>query len=122
MFQLSRDEAEAMVSQNVIPNKSVLGGASPMAFSEQGVAMLSSVLNSKKAVEVNIAIIRTFVHIRRMLEDNRELANKISRLERKYDEKFQIIFNAIRGLIKKNDNPRNQIGYKRGKEKESKEK
>lgn len=57
-----------------------------MAFTEQGVAMLSSVLRSKKAVEVNIAIMRTFVHVRRVLSDNKELARKVKQLEKKYDE------------------------------------
>ncbi|WP_299553015.1 ORF6N domain-containing protein [Seonamhaeicola sp.] len=112
MFELNASEIDLMVSQNVIPNKGVLGGAKPMAFTEQGVAMLSSVLRSKKAVEVNIAIMRTFVHVRRILEDNQELAKQVKQLEKKYDEQFQIVFNAIKKLIEKKNPPRNPIGYK----------
>ncbi len=70
-----------------------------MAFTEQGVAMLSSVLNSKQAVEVNIAIMRTFVQLRRLMEDNRELARKINALEKKYDVQFAMIFKAIKQLL-----------------------
>ena len=112
MFQLNDAEIELMVSQNVIPNKGVLGGSKPMAFTEQGVAMLSSVLRSKKAVEVNIAIMRTFVHVRRLLEENKDLAIQLKELEKKYDEQFQIVFNAIKNLIEKRNSPRNPIGYK----------
>jgi len=111
MFELNTTEIEFLVSQNVIPNKSVLGGSFPMAFTEQGVAMLSSVLRSKKAVEVNIAIIRTFVHIRRILNGNKQLANEIKQLEKKYDEQFQIVFEAIKGLIEKKNKPRKRIGF-----------
>ncbi len=112
MFELNNSEIDLLVSQNVIPHKGVLGGAFPMAFTEQGVAMLSSVLKSIKAVEVNIAIIRTFVHVRRILQDNQELAKKIKQLEKKYDEQFQVVFNTIKKLIEKENIPRNPIGYK----------
>ena len=112
MFQLNEEEIDIILSQNVIPNKGFLGGAKPLAFTEQGVAMISSVLKSKKAVEVNIAIMRTFVHIRRILQDNQELARKVKNLEKKYDEQFQVVFNAIRSLIEKKNSPRRPIGYK----------
>lgn len=112
MFELRDDEIDFIVSQNVIPNKGVLGGAKPMAFTEQGVAMLSSVLKSKKAVELNIAIMRTFVHVRRILQDNHELAKKLQELETKYDEQFQVIFNAIKKLIENKNTLRRPIGYK----------
>ena len=113
MFELTDSEIEFILSQNVIPNKGILGGAKPMAFTEQGVAMLSSVLRSKKAVEVNIAIMRTFVHVRRILEDNKELAQKLKQLEKKYDEQFEVVFNAIKKLIETKSNlTRNPIGYK----------
>ena len=115
MFELGSDEINLLVSQNVIPNKGVLGGAAPMAFTEQGVAMLSSVLNSKKAVEVNIAIIRTFVHIRRILTENKELAKQLKELEKKYDEKFQVVFQAIQQLIERKNLPREAIGFKKKK-------
>jgi len=112
MFELNDDEIEIIIAQHIISNKSVLGGARPMAFTEQGVAMLSSVLRSKKAVAVNIAIMRTFVHVRRMLQDNQELARKIKALEKKYDQQFQVVFQAIRKLIEPQNTPRKPIGYR----------
>lgn len=112
MFELNETEIEVMVSQNVIPNKGILGGAKPMAFTEQGVAMLSSVLRSKKAVEVNIAIMRTFVHFRRILQDNKELAKRVHELEKRYDEQFQTLFNLIKELVNKRKTVRRPIGYK----------
>ncbi len=66
MFELTEVEIDMMVSQNVIPGKQILGGAKPFAFTEEGVAMLSSILRSKKAIEINIAIIRTFVMLRKI--------------------------------------------------------
>lgn len=71
----------------------------PHAFTEQGVAMLSSVLRSPRAVEVNIAIMRTFVQLRRLMDANRDLARRIEALEAKYDEQFAVVFDAIRQLI-----------------------
>lgn len=71
----------------------------PYAFTEQGVAMLSSVLRSPRAVEVNIAIMRTFVQLRRLMDSNRDLARKIEALENKYDEQFAVVFDAIKQLI-----------------------
>ena len=111
MFELTNKEIETMVSHFVIPNRKVLGGARPMAFTEQGVAMLSSVLRNKKAIEVNIAIMRTFVHVRRLLQDNEELERKLMILEKKYDEQFQVVFDTIRKLIQKRNTPRAPIGY-----------
>ena len=113
MFELLEDEVDNMVSQNVIPNRGVFGGAAPMAFTELGVAMLSSVLRSPRAVEVNIAIMRTFIQLRRLMDSNRELARKIESLEKKYDEQFAVVFNAIKQLLKDDNvsktNPR--IGF-----------
>ena len=74
--------------------------------------MLSSVLRNKKAVDVNIAIMRTFVHVRRILQDNKDLARKVNQLEKKYDEQFQVVFNTIKKLIEKKNVPRKPIGYK----------
>jgi len=99
MFELTPEEIDQMVSQNVIPSKKVFGGAAPMAFTIQGVAMLSSVLKSKQAVQVNIAIMRTFVELRQLMDSNRELAGKIDALEAKYDEQFTIVFEAIKRLL-----------------------
>lgn len=84
----------------------------PYAFTEQGVAMLSSVLRSKRAVEVNIAIMRTFVQLRRLMDSNRELARKIEGLEKKYDEQFAVVFDAIKRLIAPPDPPKRQIGFR----------
>ena len=85
--------------------------ALPYAFTEQGVAMLSSVLQSKRAVEVNIAIMRTFVQLRRLMDTNRDLAHKIDALEKKYDEQFAVVFEAIRQLITPASPPKRQIGF-----------
>ncbi|MCL6266881.1 ORF6N domain-containing protein [Flagellimonas myxillae] len=113
MFLLNDSEIDLVISQNVIPNKKVLGGARPMAFTEQGVAMLSSVLRSKNAIQVNIAIMRTFVHVRRLLETNKELSRKINELEDKYDEQFKLVFETIKRLVNQPNEPRTQIGYKK---------
>src|SRR5574340_449702 len=99
MFRLSQEEAEALVSQNVIPSKRSLGGSLPYAFTQEGVAMLSSVLRSERAVLVNIEIMRTFVRLRAMLASNVELARRLDQLERKYDAQFRVVFDAIRELM-----------------------
>jgi len=111
MFQLNREEAESLVSQNVIPSKRSLGGYLPYAFAEQGVAMLSSVLNSERAVTVNIQIIRTFVKIREMLVNHKDLQRNIADMERKYDQQFKIVFDTIRQLIKEEQKPKKSIGF-----------
>jgi len=98
MFQLSKEEFDHLRSQTVT---SSWGGRRypPYAFTEQGVAMLSSVLRSKRAVQVNVEIMRAFVRLRRMLESNKALAKKLDELEQKYDEQFRIVFDAIRQLM-----------------------
>jgi hypothetical protein len=83
----------------------------PYAFTQQGVAMLSSVLRSPRAVEVNIAIMRTFVQLRRLMDRNRDLARKIEALEKKYDEQFAVVFAAIKELIAAPVAPKKQIGF-----------
>ncbi len=83
----------------------------PMAFTEQGVAMLSGVLNSPRAIETNIAIMRTFVALRKWMQSNTELAAKIRQLERKYDQHFKIVFDAIQQLIRQEKDTR-PIGFK----------
>jgi hypothetical protein len=103
MFQLTREEDESLRSQTVI-SKRGRGGRRylPYAFTEQGVAMLSSVLNSDRAIEVNIAIMRAFVSLRELLGTHKDLARKLENLERKlgqHDQKFQIAFEAIRQLM-----------------------
>ena len=81
------------------------------AFTEQGVAMLSSVLRSERAIEVNIAIMRAFVQLREMLASNVELARKLKQMEKKYDEQFKIVFEAIRQLMTPPAKPRKKIGF-----------
>jgi ORF6N domain-containing protein len=113
MFQLSEEDVAMLVSQNVIPHKKHFGGSLPYAFTEQGVAMLSSVLNSKRAVMVNIGIMRAFVKLRRMLASNAGLAQKLNTLEKKYDEQFKIVFEAIRQLMTPPETKKRPIGFGR---------
>jgi hypothetical protein len=125
-FRLTRDEFDTMRSQivtsysgrralrsQIVTSKKGRGGRRyrPYAFTEQGVAMLSSVLRSARAVEVNIAIMRTFVQLRRLMDTNRDLARKIEALERKYDEQFAAVFAAIKQLIAPPVAPKRQIGF-----------
>jgi hypothetical protein len=111
MFQLTKREFANLRSQIVI--SSLWGGrrSAPYAFTEQGVAMLSSVLHSKRAITVNVEIMRTFVELRRMVSDHAELAQRISELEKRYDGQFQVVFDAIRTLITPREKPRRRIGY-----------
>src|ERR1043166_3734591 len=114
MFQVSQDEAERLIFQ--FGRSKGRGGRRhrPYAFTEQGVAMLSSVLNSERAVKVNIAIMRAFVRLREALETNRELAQKFAELEQrvgKHDEEIAAIIEAIRQLITPPEKPRREIGF-----------
>jgi hypothetical protein len=111
VFQLSRKEAEALVSQTVIPSRRSFGGALPYVFTEQGVAMLSSVLRSKRAVLVNVEIMRTFVRLRRMLAAHVDLQRRLDELENKYDAKFRVVFEAIRHLMEPPEKPPKHIGF-----------
>lgn len=115
MFEVSENELDSMVSQFVIPDKKVFGGAKPFAFSEQGVAMLSSVLNSKQAVHINIQIMRVFTRIRQMLTDNTELrleiaeikqaVEKVSKKQEGQDKNIELIFEYIDRLQEKAELP-----------------
>jgi ORF6N domain. len=112
LFQLSKREAEALVSQNVIPSRRSLGGSLPYAFTEQGVAMLSSVLTSRRAVQVNIAIMRAFVKLREILSSHKKLGSKLQALEKKYDYQFKEVFESIYELMQPPANPRQRkIGF-----------
>ncbi len=112
MFQLNSREVDLMVSQNAIPSRQHLGGSLPYAFTQEGVAMLSSVLRSERAVQVNIAIMRTFVQLREMLATHKDLARKLEALEKKYDRQFKIVFDAIRQLMEPEEPPKQrQIGF-----------
>jgi len=103
LFVLTEKETEYMVSQNVIPSKSHFGGAAPFAFTEQGVAMLSAVLKSKKAIQANIAIMRAFVFIRQYAISHKDLTLKLKELEGKYDKNFKDIYEAINYLLQKDN-------------------
>ncbi len=111
MFQLEDNEIEIVLSQNVIPSKSYFGGSKPFAFTEQGIAMLSGIIKSKRAVQVNIAIMRTFVQMRKLMNTYKDLSDKIEELEKKYDENFSIVFKTLKRLINIEEKPRKQIGY-----------
>lgn len=101
MFQLTIEEYTALRSQIVTFSGKVGRRALPYAFTEHGVAMLSSVLHSDRAVEVNIAIVRTFIKMREMIASHKELSEKLHQMERKYDAQFKVVFNSIRELIDK---------------------
>ncbi len=119
MFQLTLDEYRSLRSQFVTLKRGQHSKYPPFVFSEQGVAMLSSVLNSQHAIMVNIAIMRAFVQLRKFLQSNEELSRRLKRLERETKEKFkeqeeqiQLIFEAIKELITEKEKPKNPIGFK----------
>lgn len=112
MFQLTKEE-ESLRSQ-IVTLKNGRGHHRkylPYAFTEQGVAMLSSVLNSERAVQVNIAIMRTFVKLREMIVSHKDLARRLDALEKKYDAQFKVVFDAIRQLMTPPVKARKRIGY-----------
>jgi hypothetical protein len=111
MFQLSRAEYANLKSQIVTSSWGGARRATPYAFTEQGVAMLSSVLRSQRAVQVNIAIMRAFVKLREILASNRELARRLDEMEKKYDRQFKVVFDAIRELMRPPEKPRRRIGF-----------
>jgi phage regulator Rha-like protein len=111
MFQLSQEEYSSLRSQNVTLKRGQHRKYFPFAFTEQGVAMLSGLLNSDRAIKANIEIMRAFVQMRKLINSNKELANKIEQLESKYDEQFRIVFEAIRELIKEEEKPKRKIGF-----------
>jgi hypothetical protein len=115
MFQLTAGEFELLRSQSVISKPAGRGGrrVAPYAFTEQGVAMLSSVLRSPRAVQVNIEIMRAFVRLRQMLQQNTELARKLAALERQYDGQFKMVFEAIRGLMAPISKDKPRIGFRK---------
>jgi hypothetical protein len=112
MFELTYKEESLLRSQSVIiEGKGKHSKYLSMAFAEQGVAMLSSVLNSERAIQVNIQIMRTFTRIRQMLLSNEDLKRKIESMENKYDKQFSIVFEAIKQLLQEDDKPKRKIGF-----------
>ncbi|HKY36053.1 MAG TPA: ORF6N domain-containing protein [Polyangiaceae bacterium] len=130
-FQLTREESQRLRSQIVILDAQPQGITSetpgsrqpsgrgkytkylPLAFTEQGVAMLSSVLRSARAIEVNIEIMRAFVRLRQLLSEHADLAQKLGELEAKYDAQFSVVFDAIRELMAPASGPAKRIGFQR---------
>jgi len=112
MFQLTNQEFKDLKSQ--FATSSQWGGRRipPYAFSEQGVAMLSSVLHSPRAVQVNIEIMRTFVRLRRLLASHADLAERLEELEQKYDAQFRVVFDAIRQMMAPEEKGRKEIGFR----------
>lgn len=113
MFQLSEAETASLRSQIATLKKGRGEHRKylPYAFTEQGVAMLSSVLNSERAIQVNIAIIRAFVKLREMLAAHKDLARKLEKMEKKYDAQFKVIFDAIRQLMAQPEPKKKKIGF-----------
>ena len=114
MFQLTKVEFDRLKSQDVM--SSTWGGrrTRPYAFTEQGVAMLSSVLRSERAVEVNIEIMRAFVRLREMVADHADLVCRIDDLEKRYDKQLRAVFDAIRALISEEAIAPERIGFRTG--------
>ncbi len=119
MFQLTKDEWESLKFQTGMSKPQGRGGrrTAPYAFTEQGVAMLSSVLKSRQAAMVNVEIMRTFVRLRQLLATHEDLARKLESLEKKYDRQFKVVFDAIRKLMAPPDPPRKQrMGFHVGRD------
>ena len=112
MFELSKQEFSVWRSQFVTSKRDRMGlRYAPMVFTEQGVAMLSSVLKSDRAILVNIQIMRAFTQLRRMLATHEDLKKKIEEMEEKYDQQFQVVFDAIRQLLEADEKPKRRIGF-----------
>jgi phage regulator Rha-like protein len=116
MIQLTKEEYASLRSHFGTLKRGAHSKYPPYAFTEQGVAMLSTVLNSERAVQVNIEIMRTFVKLRQMLAANANLSRKLNALEKKYDTQFRAVFDAIRELMKPPEPKRRKIGFNRGEE------
>ena len=112
MFELTQNELESWRRQFGTSKGETKGlRYKPMAFTEQGIAMLSSVLRSKRAIHVNIQIMRTFSQLRMMIVSHEDLKSKIDEMEKRYDEQFRIVFEAITQLLEVDEKPKKKIGY-----------
>ena len=116
MFQLQKEEYESLRSHFGTLKRGEHAKYLPYAFTEQGVAMLSSVLNSDRAIEVNIQIMRAFVKLREMLSTHKDLARKLADMEKKYDTQFKVVFDAIRQLMTPDVPKKGKIGFGREKD------
>jgi ORF6N domain len=113
MFRLNASEAASLTSQIVISNSRGGRRSLPYAFTEQGVAMLSSVLRSARAIEVNIEIMRAFVRVRAVAAGRADLVRRLDEMEKRYDHQFGEVFGAIRALVTSDPRPRRRIGFVR---------
>lgn len=111
MFQLTREERSKVITICDNPPKVKFAPVNPYVFTEHGILMLSSVLNSRRAILVNIQIMRTFTKLREMLASHVELRRKIEEMERKYDYQFKVVFDAIKKLLEPPEKPKNPIGF-----------
>jgi len=111
LFQLTKIEFQNLKSQIVTSNWGGLRRAAPYAFTEQGVAMLSSVLNSRRAVQVNIEIMRAFVRLREIMATHKDLVRRLNQMEKKYDAQFRVVFDAIRELMAPPPLKKRKIGF-----------
>ncbi len=113
MFQLSKEEFEIWRRQfgTSNPNDKMGLRYSPYAFTDYGILMLSSVLNSKRAIQVNIQIMRTFTRLKEIITTHKDLQRKIEAMERKYDQQFKVVFDAIKQLLEPLPRPKRQIGF-----------
>jgi len=118
MFQLQKEEYESLRSHFGTLKRGEHAKYLPYAFTEQGVAMLSSVLNSARAIEVNIQIMRAFVKLRELIATHKDLARKLADMEKKYDSQFRVVFDAIRKLMTPDETKKRKIGFHREEEKQ----
>jgi hypothetical protein len=115
MFSLTREEitriSQFVISSGTAPDKTLKFSKNVLVFTEYGIAMLSSVLNSSRAIQVNIQIMRTFGKLREMIASHKDLVKKLDGLEKKYDGQFQIVFEAIRQILEVEEKPKRNIGF-----------
>jgi hypothetical protein len=115
MFQLNKKETEILLSQNVIASKKVLGGFLPYVFTEHGITMLSSILKSKKAIQVNIAIVRAFIKLRELLSTHKDIILEIEKIkeeQKNQNQKINSVINVIGQMLNPNIDEKEQIGFK----------
>jgi len=123
MFRLTNEEADSLRSQIVTlknqplypqsntPKRGAHRKYQPYVFTEQGILMLSSVLKSERAIQVNIQIVRTFIKLREMLSNYKEVREKIESMEKKYDQRFKIVFDTLKQLLREEEKPKRKIGF-----------